>query len=825
MEQAQDGSDRIGMDVNAFQHDIENHLHFTLAKDQYSATDWDQYRSLVFAVMDRLNHRWINTQQRYYQADAKRVYYLSMEYLLGRMLDNALINLGLKDVAREALGNMGIDYDKLKESEWDAGLGNGGLGRLAACFLDSMASLGIPGYGYGIRYDFGIFYQKIIDGYQIESPDLWQEYGTPWDIVRPRINYPVHFYGESNAYTDEDGNLRYRWINTDTVIAQAYDFPVPGFKNAVVNNLRLWKAESSKHIDLHVFNQGDYINAIRDAELQENISRVLYPNDKVFVGQELRLKQEYFLVAATLRDIIRRFKKMHDDWRKFPEKVAIQCNDTHPNLAIPELMRILMDEEQLGWDTSWDITVNTMAYTNHTLMPEALEKWPVHLLRNILPRHLQIVYEINNRFLNKVRTELGEDINRIRRMSIISEGEQPSVQMATLGIVGSHKINGVSALHSDLLKKTLFSDYNDLWPDRFTNKTNGITPRRWLKQCNPLLADAITKRIGESWVTELDELKNIDKLANDADFRKEFAKIKHENKVRLARYIKGRVNETVDPDSLFDIQIKRIHEYKRQLLAALHAVTLYNRIKENPKADIQPRTILFAGKAAPGYAMAKLHIKLINSIANKINRDTDVNKKLKVLFLPNYCVTLAELMIPAADLSEQISTAGMEASGTGNMKFALNGALTIGTLDGANIEIKEEVGDENIFIFGLTVEDIERMRREGYNSRIYYEENEELKKAIDQLQSGFFSPNEPDLFQPVVHALLNENDYFMVLADYQKYLDMQAEVEKVYKKPDEWWKRAIHNTSRMGKFSSDRTILDYADDIWDVQPLVEESAS
>ena len=825
MEQAQNGSDRIGMDVNALQRDIENHLHYTLAKDQYSATDWDQYRSLVFAVMDRLNHRWINTQQRYYQADAKRVYYLSMEYLLGRMLDNALINLGLKDVAREALGNMGIDYDKLKESEWDAGLGNGGLGRLAACFLDSMASLGIPGYGYGIRYDFGIFYQKIIDGYQIESPDLWQEYGTPWDIVRPRINYPVHFYGESNAYTDEEGNLRYRWINTDTVIAQAYDFPVPGFKNSVVNNLRLWKAESSKHIDLHVFNQGDYINAIRDAELQENISRVLYPNDKVFVGQELRLKQEYFLVAATLRDIIRRFKKMHDDWRKFPEKVAIQCNDTHPNLAIPELMRILMDEEQLGWDTSWDITVKTMAYTNHTLMPEALEKWPVHLLRNILPRHLQIVYEINNRFLNKVRTELGEDINRIRRMSIISEGEQPSVQMATLGIVGSHKINGVSALHSDLLKKTLFSDYNDLWPDRFTNKTNGITPRRWLKQCNPLLADAITKRIGEDWVTELDKLKSIDKLASDADFRKEFAKIKHENKVRLAHYIKGRVNETVDPDSLFDIQIKRIHEYKRQLLAALHAITLYNRIKENPKADIQPRTILFAGKAAPGYAMAKLHIKLINSIANKINRDTDVNKKLKVLFLPNYCVTVAELMIPAADLSEQISTAGMEASGTGNMKFALNGALTIGTLDGANIEIKEEVGDENIFIFGLTVEDIERMRREGYNSRIYYEENEELKKSIDQLQSGFFSPNEPDLFQPVVHALLNENDYFMVLADYQKYLDMQAEVEKVYKKPDEWWQRAIHNTARMGKFSSDRTILDYAEEIWDVQPLEVESAT
>ncbi len=825
MEQAQNGSDRIGMDIESFQSDIENHLHYTLAKDQYSATDWDQYRSLVFTVMDRLNHRWINTQQRYYQADSKRVYYLSMEYLLGRMLDNALINLGLMDVARESLDNMGIDYDKLKESEWDAGLGNGGLGRLAACFLDSMASLRIPGYGYGIRYDFGIFYQKIIDGYQIESPDLWQEYGTPWDIIRPRINYPVHFYGESNAYTDEDGDLRYRWINTDTVIAQAYDFPVPGYKNEVVNNLRLWKAESSKHIDLHVFNQGDYITAIRDAELQENISRVLYPNDKVFVGQELRLKQEYFLVASTLRDIIRRFKKIHDDWRKFPEKVAIQCNDTHPNLAIPELMRILMDEEQLSWEVSWDITVKTIAYTNHTLMPEALEKWPVHLLRMLLPRHLQIVYEINNRFLNKVRTELGEDINRIRRMSIISEGEQPSVQMATLGIVGSHKINGVSALHSELLKKTLFSDYYALWPDRFTNKTNGITPRRWLKQCNPLLAKAITNHIGEDWVTNLDDLKKIDKLADDSKFRKEFAEIKRKNKVRLAHYIKGRVNETVDPDSIFDIQVKRIHEYKRQLLAALHAITLYNRIKDNPKADVYPRTILFAGKAAPGYAMAKLHIKLINSIGTKINNDPEVNKKLKVLFLPNYCVTLAELMIPAADLSEQISTAGMEASGTGNMKFALNGSLTIGTLDGANVEIKEEVGDENIFIFGLTVEDIERMRREGYNSRIFYEENEELKKTLDQLQSGFFSPNEPDLFQPVVHALLNENDYFMLLADYQMYLDKQAEVERIYRKPDEWWKRAIHNTARMGYFSSDRTILDYAEEIWAVQPLVEESAT
>ncbi len=825
MEQTHNNSERIGMDVESFQRDVQNHLHYTLAKDQYSATDWDRYHSLVYAVMDRLNHRRIATQQHYYEVDAKRVYYLSMEYLLGRMLDDALINLGLLDIAREALANMNLDYDALRESEWDAGLGNGGLGRLAACFLDSMASLHIPGYGYGIRYDFGIFYQKIVDGYQIESPNLWQEYGTPWDIIRPKVNYPVQFYGEVAAYTDEDGHLRYHWINADTVIAQAYDFPVPGYKNDVVNNLRLWKAESSKHIDLHVFNQGDYINAIRDVELQENISRVLYPNDKVFVGQELRLKQEYFLVAATLRDIIRRFKKIHEDWRLFPEKVAIQCNDTHPNLAIPELMRILVDEEHLGWEQSWDITVKTIAYTNHTLLPEALEKWPIHLLRTLLPRHLQIIYEINNRFLNKVRTDLGEDINRIRRMSIISEGEQPSVQMATLGIVGSHKINGVSEMHSTLLKETLFHDYYELWPERFTNQTNGITPRRWLKQCNPLLADAITKRIGEGWITHLDELRKIDPLADDAAFREEFAGIKYKNKVRLAGYVGIETGETIDPDSIFDIQIKRIHEYKRQLLAALHAVTLYNQIRENPQADITPRTIFFAGKAAPGYAMAKLHIKLINNIAGKINNDPQVNQKLKVFFLHNYSVTLAERMIPAANLSEQISTAGMEASGTGNMKLALNGALTIGTLDGANVEIMNEVGEENIFIFGRTVADIDRMRREGYNSYQYYEEIEPLKQALDQIQSGFFSPNEPDLFQPIIHALLNENDYFMVLADYEDYLNKQREVEAVYNNPDEWWKRAIHNTARMGRFSSDRTILGYANEIWGVKPLMEEPAS
>lgn len=809
---------RTGMDVESFKLDIQQHLYYTLSKDEYSATEWDHYRSLVFTVMDRLHERWIKTQQDYYQRDVKRVYYLSMEYLIGRLLDNMLINLGLQDEARQALKELGLDYDELRETEWDAGLGNGGLGRLAACFLDSMATLGIPGYGYGIRYDNGIFYQKIVNGYQVESPDLWLRFGNPWDIVRPKLSYPVHFYGESVPYTDNEGQLRFRWVNTDNVMAVAYDTPIPGYKNEIVNNLRLWKAESSKAIDLHCFNQGDYIDAVRDTELQENISRVLYPNDKVFVGQELRLKQEYFLVSATLQDIVRRFKKMHDNWMVFPDKIAIQCNDTHPNLAIPELMRILMDEEGLDWDTSWDITVKTVAYTNHTLMPEALEKWPVALLRTLLPRHLQIIYEINNRFLNKVRADLGEDVNRIRRMSIISEGEQPSVQMATLGIVGSHKINGVSALHSDLLKKTLFHDYNELWSDRFTNVTNGITPRRWLKQCNPEMADLLTDEIGDRWTTHLDDLNKIANKADDPDFQEKFAAIKMANKKRLAEHIQKRNDVSVNLNSIFDIQIKRIHEYKRQLLALLHGITLYNRIKENPDAPFQPRTIIFGGKAAPGYSMAKLHIKLINSVADVVNSDPEVGDKLKIVFLSNYCVSLAEKMIPAADLSEQISTAGMEASGTGNMKFALNGAVTIGTLDGANIEIKEEVGDENIFIFGLTVEEIEKLRHEGYNSREYYGSNANLKKALDQIRDGFFNPNEPDLFHPVINALLHENDYFMVLADYKNYIKTQAKVEKVYQDSKTWRKMAILNMARVGKFSSDRTIQEYAGKIWGVEP-------
>ena len=806
---------RSGMDVDSFREDIKQHLRYTLAKDQYSNTEWDNYRSVVLSVMDRLHERWIQTQQNYYNNDSKRVYYISMEYLIGRLLDNMLVNLGMQDVAAEAMEEAGLDYDKVRQAEWDAGLGNGGLGRLAACFLDSMATLGIPAMGYGIRYDFGIFYQQIEDGYQIEKPDLWLRYGNPWDIVRPKIQYNVPFYGNSHAYHADNGDLRFNWKDTHDVLAVAYDTPIPGYKNDVVNNLRLWKASSSSSIDLKSFNQGQYIDAVRDTQLNENISRVLYPNDKMFVGQELRLKQEFFLVMASMKDILRRFKKTNDDWRKLPEKVAIQCNDTHPNLAIPELMRVLVDEEGLDWDLAWDITVNTMAYTNHTLLPEALEKWPVSLLRNLLPRHLQIIYEINRRFLQKVQANIGEDKSKMSRMSIVGDGEDPVIHMASLGIVGSRKINGVAAMHSDLIKKTLFKDFYEMYPERFTNKTNGITPRRWLRQCNRGLADLITGKIGEDWVTDLKQVKKIEKFVDDKSFMKKFVKIKQDNKQRMADYIEEKRGISVNTKSMFDIQIKRIHEYKRQLMLTLYAITQYNRIKANPDMDVVPRTILVAGKAAPGYTMAKLFIKLMNDVGEKINNDPEIGDKLKFIFLENYSVTLAEKMIPSANLSEQISTAGFEASGTGNMKFALNGALTIGTLDGANVEIKEEVGDENIFIFGNTVEDVDKLRLEGYNPWDYYNANEELKKALDQIRDGFFN-DDKELYQPIIDSLLHKGDYFLVLADYEAYVNKQEEVDELFKDQDEWNRQALLNTARVGKFSSDRTIRDYAEEIWQV---------
>lgn len=805
---------KVGLDAVSIQDDILEHLNYTMAADIETATDREFYKSLVLTVRDRLHANWLKTQKEYREKKTKKIYYISMEFLIGRLLDNALVNLDIEEEVRKACKEMGREYEKVRDIEDDAALGNGGLGRLAACFLDSMATLGLAGFGYGIKYDYGIFNQQIVDGYQVERPDDWLRFGTPWTVTRPSVMYPVKFYGRSTPYRDEDGTLRFKWENAQHVYALANDIPMPGYRNGVVNNLRLWKASSPKSLDLSSFNQGEYINAVRDIELHENISRVLYPNDKVFVGQELRLKQEYFLVSSTLQDIIRDFKKHHSDFRKLPDQVAIQCNDTHPNLAVPDLMRILMDEEGLDWNTAWDITVKTLSYTNHTVLPEALEKWQVSLLRNLLPRHLQIIYEINKRFLDKVHNHFGDDTNRVRRMSIISEGEQPSVQMANLGIVGTHKVNGVAALHTELIKKTIFRDFYELYPERFTNKTNGITPRRWLKQCNPTLSKLITDEIGDSWITHLSDLKKLENKAEDAGFRKKYMEIKQHNKQRLADYVRKNYGYELNTNAIFDIQIKRIHEYKRQLMAAIHTAALYNRIKANPDADVVPRTVIFAGKAAPGYAMAKMFIKLITSISDKINNDPDMEGKLQCFFLDNYSVTLAEQLIPAADLSEQISTAGMEASGTGNMKFALNGALTIGTLDGANVEIREEVGEDNIFIFGLHEEDVEELRRSGYSSWEYYNADEELKKVVDQIKDGFFSPQNPALFHNIINALLDGNDYFLVMADFPDYAKTQKDVEKLYKKPDEWFTKAIYNTARVGKFSSDRTIADYATEIW-----------
>lgn len=807
---------RTGMDAEAFRNDIQQHLKYTLAKDNYAATQWDLYKSVALSVMDRLHERWITTQHGYTERRVKRVYYLSMEYLIGRLMDNMLINLGLQETAAEAFEELGLDYDTMRETEVDAGLGNGGLGRLAACYLDSMATLGVPAIGYGIRYDYGIFDQDIENGHQIERPDMWLRYGWPWSIRRPEIQYPVQFYGKTVALEDRNGHNRFDWVNTHEVLAQAYDTPIPGYKNDIVNHLRLWSTATSHNFDLQSFNEGEYIEAMRRNIEDETISRVLYPNDKVMLGQELRLKQEYFLVSATLQDAFRRFEKQFDDYRKIPQQMAVHCNDTHPHLAIPELMRLLMDREDLSWETSWDIVTQTVNYTNHTLMPEALEKWPLSLMANLLPRHVQIIREIDKRFLNSIKVNSHEDHERKNRMRIIPEQMHPSVRMGNLGAIGSNKINGVSKIHSQLMKQTIFRDFYNEFPEKFTNVTNGITPRRWLRQCNKPLADLITSKIGDDWIRELDQLKQVEQFADDPDFQMKFDEIKQKKKQELADYIKDELGIEVRTDSIFDIQIKRLHEYKRQLMAAFHAIALYNRIKANPDAEVSPRTIIFGGKAAPGYFMAKLYIKLINAVGKKINNDPQVNDKLKCIFLPDYSVSLAEKMIPAADLSEQISTAGKEASGTGNMKFALNGALTIGTLDGANIEIRKRVGEENIFIFGLTVEEIEELRNTGYDPNKYLDENEELQQIIAQLSQGVFTPDEPDLFQPIINALLNQGDYYMVMADYEPYVQMQQQVEKVYKDRAEWNRRAIINIANMGHFSSDRAVQQYADKIWEM---------
>jgi starch phosphorylase len=809
-----------GTDIKSLQISFVNHLEFSLAKDKYSATQRDFLKSMILTVRDRLIERWIETQQTYYHTNAKRIYYISMEFMIGRMTSNALINLDLYHKMKKALYSLGINMETIEELEYDAGLGNGGLGRLAACFLDSMATLELPAYGYGIRYEYGIFTQKIKDGYQIETPEGWLRYGNPWEIERPEYIYLVHYYGKINQYTDKKGNIKNEWIDTENIVAMAHDTPIPGYHNNTVNNLRLWSAKATREFNLEYFNHGDYEKAVLEKIESETLSKVLYPRDDTFKGKELRLKQEYFLVSASLQDIVRRYKKTYpDNFKQFPEKVAVQLNDTHPSLAIPELMRILMDSEKLSWDQAWEITVNTFGFTNHTLLPEALEKWPVSLLEYLLPRHLQIIYEINRRLLRALEQKYPRDTSRTKRMSLIEEGDEKRINMAYLCIVGSHSINGVAQLHSKLVKDVVFKDFYDLYPGKFNNKTNGISQRTWLKVCNPGLAKLIAEKIGDDWITDLTKLKKLESYADNKLFQKKWQQVKLENKKQLAACIKLLLHLDINIDSLFDCQTKRIHEYKRQLLNVLHVITLYNKLKSKPDLNVVPRTVIFSGKAAPAYTVAKLIIKLINSIADVINHDSTINNKLKIVFIPNYSVSSAQKIIPAADLSEQISTAGMEASGTGNMKYALNGALTIGTLDGSNIEIINEVGCENIFTFGLSAKEVMKLRKSGYNPLDYYGKNPQLKQVVDMIADGYFSKNERDLFKPLVHSLLNEGDYYMLLADYHEYIECQKRISKVYQDQTAWTRMSIINVANMGIFSSDRTIQEYVREIWQVKPI------
>ena len=802
-----------GLRAEDFRYSFQENLKYRLIKEPLTATQYDRYLSLAYAIRDRQVENWVLTQKTYRDQKVKRVYYLSLEFLIGRTLGNSIINLEVEDSVTKALDSLGMTLEELREAEIDAGLGNGGLGRLAACFLDSMATLGIPAYGYGIRYDYGIFRQKIVRGYQVEEPDEWLSKENPWEKNRPEYTYRVKFGGRVVSRVNRQGRQVFEWVETEDVLATAYDMPVPGYGNKTVNNLRLWSAKATEEFDLDFFNKGDYFSATSKKTGTETISKVLYPNDNSPEGRELRLKQQYFFVSASIQDIIRRFKREHADFRAFPDAAAIQMNDTHPTIAIAEFMRVLLDEEGIDWDLAWEITRSVFGYTNHTLLPEALEKWPVSLFGRLFPRHIQVIQEINARFLREVANRFPGDNDRLRRVSIFEEGTDPQIRMAHLAIVGSHSINGVSALHTDLLQKTVVPDFYELFPDRFNNKTNGITQRRWLRKCNSSLSELITSKIGEKWVTDLDHLRKLEKFADDKKFQEQWREVKRQNKERLASLIAMEQRLAVDPNSIFDVQVKRIHEYKRQLLNALHVIALYRRIKSNPNGNYAPRTVIFGGKAAPGYHTAKLIIKFIGAISDIVNQDPQIKGKLMCLFMPNYRVSLAEKIIPATDLSEQISTAGKEASGTGNMKFALNGALTIGTLDGANIEIEEEVGKENIFIFGLTAQEVSDTKARGYNPRDFYNKSSELKGVIDLIDSGFFSPENPGLFRSIVDSLMSHDEY-LLLADFDAYLECQEKVSKLYMDPAAWTRMSILNVARMGKFSSDRTIGEYAKDIW-----------
>ncbi|MDF7651956.1 glycogen phosphorylase [Pantoea sp. Acro-805] len=800
--------------VDALKHSIAYKLMFTIGKDPSIANQHEWLNASLLAVRDRMVERWLRSSRAQLSQDVRQVYYLSMEFLMGRTLGNALLAMGIYDDLNQALDEMGLDLSELMNEENDPGLGNGGLGRLAACFLDSLATLGLPGRGYGIRYDYGMFKQNIVDGQQRESPDYWLEYGNPWEFQRFNTRYKVRFGGRL-----QHEGARVRWLETEEIIAAAYDQIIPGFDTDATNTLRLWSAQASNEINLGKFNQGDYFAAVEDKNHSENVSRVLYPDDSTDSGRELRLRQEYFLVSATVQDILNRHWQMHETWDNLADKIAIHLNDTHPVLAIPELMRLLIDEHKFSWDDAFEVTCQVFSYTNHTLMSEALETWPVDMFGKILPRHLSIVFEINDYFLKTIQEYYPDDWDLMSRISIIDENNGRKVRMAWLAVVVSHKVNGVSELHSNLMVQSLFADFARLFPGRFCNKTNGVTPRRWLALANPALSEVLDETIGRTWRTDLGQLSDLTPHIDYPAFIEQIADAKFANKKRLADWVAKNMDIVLDPHALFDVQIKRIHEYKRQLLNVLHVITRYNRIKADPTADWVPRVNIFAGKAASAYYVAKHIIHLINDVANVINNDPQVKNKLKVVFIPNYSVSLAQVIIPAADLSEQISTAGTEASGTSNMKFALNGALTIGTLDGANVEMREHVGPENIFIFGNTTPQVEQLRKDGYNPRKYYEEDAELNQALTQIASGAFSPTEPGRYRNLFDALVNFGDHYQLLADYRSYVDTQDKVDKLYRQPDEWQRRAVLNIANMGYFSADRTIQEYADEIWHISPV------
>jgi len=811
--------DRTGMSVETLKRAFADNLYYTQGKDQNWATPYDYYMALAYTVRDRLLHRWNNTlEQTLFQGKAKFVCYLSAEYLIGRQLGKNLINVGLYERARQVAKEAGFSLQDLLEQEHEPALGNGGLGRLAACYLDSMAALELPSVGYGLRYEFGIFEQAIQDGWQVEHPDRWLRFGNPWEIPRPEYIVEVKFGGHTEAYIDQSGRYQVRWITQTTVLGIPYDLPISGYNTNTVNTLRLWSVKASNEFNIQIFNSGDFTRAVAQKTFSENITKVLYPNDQTYQGRELRLEQQYFFVACSLQDIIYNYLRHYENFDCFPEKVAIQINDTHPAIGIAELMRLLVDKYQLDWDKAWQITQKTFAFTNHTLLPEALERWSVGLFGRLLPRHLEIIFEINQRFLNQIRAKYPGDEARVQRMSLIGEGPEKQVRMAHLAIIGSHAVNGVAKLHTQLLKDELFRDFYELEPEKFSNKTNGITPRRWLLLANPKLTLLITNKFGKDWIKKLPQLKQLENFIEDADFCSNWRQIKQENKQDLAEYIRQVNGIKVNCNSIFDIHVKRIHEYKRQLLNVMHAIALYNQIKQNPQLDIVPRTKIFAGKAAPGYYTAKLIIKLIHSVAEVVNNDPDIGDRLKVVFLANFNVTLGERIYPAADLSEQISTAGKEASGTGNMKFALNGALTIGTLDGANIEIRDAVGAENFFLFGRTEPEVSQLKASGYHPGDYYNPNPPLREVIDQIANGYFSQGDRNLFKPLVDSLLNR-DEFMLLADYESYIDCQEQASQAYRDQEHWTRMSILNTARIGYFCGDRAIREYASEIWQVEPV------